>query len=90
MIYEINNYFRRKITIRTGHLAKFSDGCAIVKSGETAVMCTAISKPKPSTSSFLPLTVDYRLKSAAAGRIPTNFMRREMGINAHWISLLVG
>jgi polyribonucleotide nucleotidyltransferase len=69
----------RKITIRTGHLAKFSDGCAIVKSGDTAVMCTAISKQKPSTSSFLPLTVDYRLKSAAAGRIPTNFMRREMG-----------
>lgn len=43
-------------------------------------MCTAISKQKPSqNASFLPLTVDYRLKSAAAGRIPTNFMRREMG-----------
>lgn len=43
-------------------------------------MCTAVSKPKQSaTATFLPLTVDYRLKSAAAGRIPTNFMRREMG-----------
>lgn len=43
-------------------------------------MCTAISKQKSSpNASFLPLTVDYRLKSAAAGRIPTNFMRREMG-----------
>ena len=51
-----------------------------MKSGDTVVMCTAISKQKASANaSFLPLTVDYRLKSAAAGRIPTNFMRREMG-----------
>jgi polyribonucleotide nucleotidyltransferase len=44
-------------------------------------MCTAISKKQKSSqiSSFLPLTVDYRIKSAAAGRIPTNFMRRELG-----------
>ena len=61
-------------------MAKFADGCVVVKAGETAVMCTAISKLKQSANaSFLPLTVDYRLKSAAAGRIPTNHMRREMG-----------
>ncbi|CAO1433376.1 unnamed protein product [Diamesa tonsa] len=70
----------RKITISTGKLAKFADGCVVVKAGDTAVMCTAISKLKQSANaSFLPLTVDYRLKSAAAGRIPTNHMRREMG-----------
>ena len=28
---------------------------------------------------FVPLTVDYRQKAAAAGRIPTNFLRRELG-----------
>lgn len=51
-----------------------------MKSGDTAVMCTVVSKPKQSaTASFLPLTVDFRLKAAASGRIPTNFMRREMG-----------
>lgn len=66
--------------LQTGNLAKFTDGCVIVKSGETSVMCTAISKQKATSgSNFLPLTVDYRLKSSAAGRIPTNFMRREMG-----------
>lgn len=79
----IKNSFRnnrRKIVISTGQLAKFADGCAVVKNGETAVMCTAVSKQKQSSSaSFLPLSVDYRLKSAAAGRIPTNYMRREMG-----------
>lgn len=42
-------------------------------------MVTAVSKTKPSTSNFLPLVVDYRQKSAAAGRIPTNFFRRELG-----------
>lgn len=42
-------------------------------------MVTAVSKTKPSPSSFLPLVVDFRQKSAAAGRIPTNFLRRELG-----------
>lgn len=42
-------------------------------------MVTAVSKTKPSPSNFLPLVVDYRQKSAAAGRIPTNFLRRELG-----------
>lgn len=48
--------------------------------GDTAVLVTAVSKQKPTTgTNFLPLTVDYRQKFAAAGRIPTNFLRREMG-----------
>lgn len=47
--------------------------------GDTAVLVTAVSKQKPGTSNFLPLTVDYRQKFAAAGRIPTNFLRRETG-----------
>lgn len=42
-------------------------------------MVTAVSKSKPTPASFLPLTVDYRQKAAAAGRIPTNFLRRELG-----------
>lgn len=42
-------------------------------------MVTAVSKSKPSPGNFLPLLVDYRQKSAAAGRIPTNFLRREQG-----------
>ncbi|KAF3826760.1 hypothetical protein GH733_009285 [Mirounga leonina] len=49
------------------------------KSGDTAVMVTAVSKTKPSLSQFMPLVVDYRQKAAAAGRIPTNYLRREIG-----------
>ncbi|XP_028845287.1 polyribonucleotide nucleotidyltransferase 1, mitochondrial [Denticeps clupeoides] len=69
----------RKLEISTGKLARFADGCAVVQLGDTSVMVTAVSKTKPSPSLFMPLVVDYRQKAAAAGRIPTNYLRRELG-----------
>ncbi|XP_066515093.1 polyribonucleotide nucleotidyltransferase 1, mitochondrial [Hoplias malabaricus] len=69
----------RKLEISTGKLARFADGCSVVQLGETSVMVTAVSKTKPSPSYFMPLVVDYRQKAAAAGRIPTNYLRREIG-----------
>ncbi|XP_050300970.1 polyribonucleotide nucleotidyltransferase 1, mitochondrial [Anthonomus grandis grandis] len=69
----------RNLTISTGQYAKLADGCAVGTIGDTSTMVTVVSKAKPSPSSFLPLVVDYRQKSAAAGRIPTNFFRRELG-----------
>ncbi|KAG1926201.1 polyribonucleotide nucleotidyltransferase 1, mitochondrial isoform X5 [Pimephales promelas] len=69
----------RRLEISTGKLARFADGCAVVKLGETSVMVTAVSKSKPASASFMPLVVDYRQKAAAAGRIPTNHLRRELG-----------
>uniref|UniRef100_A0AAR2KSB7 Polyribonucleotide nucleotidyltransferase 1, mitochondrial n=1 Tax=Pygocentrus nattereri TaxID=42514 RepID=A0AAR2KSB7_PYGNA len=72
-------FFPRKLEISTGKLARFADGCSVVQLGETSVMVTAVSKTKPSPSHFMPLVVDYRQKAAAAGRIPTNYLRREIG-----------
>ncbi|KAM9600964.1 polyribonucleotide nucleotidyltransferase 1, mitochondrial isoform 2-T2 [Trichechus inunguis] len=69
----------RKLEMSSGKLARFADGSAVVQSGDTAVMVTAVSKTKPSPSQFMPLVVDYRQKAAAAGRIPTNYLRREIG-----------
>ncbi|XP_015217967.2 polyribonucleotide nucleotidyltransferase 1, mitochondrial [Lepisosteus oculatus] len=69
----------RKLEISTGKLARFADGCAVVQLGDTSVMVTAVSKTKPTSSQFMPLVVDYRHKAAAAGRIPTNYLRRELG-----------
>ncbi|XP_006881084.1 PREDICTED: polyribonucleotide nucleotidyltransferase 1, mitochondrial [Elephantulus edwardii] len=69
----------RKLEISSGKLARFADGSAVVQSGDTAVMVTAVSKTKPSSTQFMPLVVDYRQKAAAAGRIPTNYLRREIG-----------
>ncbi|KAL7383122.1 hypothetical protein ABVT39_005089 [Epinephelus coioides] len=69
----------KKLEISTGRLARFADGSAVVQLGDTSVMVTAVSKTKPSPSQFMPLVVDYRQKAAAAGRIPTNYLRRELG-----------
>ncbi|KAB0805163.1 hypothetical protein PPYR_02133 [Photinus pyralis] len=69
----------RKLALSTGKLAKLADGCAVGTIGDTSVMVTAVSKSKPTSGGFTPLIVDYRQKSAAAGRIPTNFLRRELG-----------
>lgn len=68
-----------------GKFARLADGCAVGEIGDTSVMVTAVSKEKQSSPSFLPLIVDYRQKAAAAGRIPTNFLRRELGPSEHEI-----
>ncbi|XP_019882629.2 polyribonucleotide nucleotidyltransferase 1, mitochondrial [Camponotus floridanus] len=69
----------KPLKLSTGKYARFADGSAIVSLGDTSVMVTAVCKHQSSNSSFLPLIVDYRQKAAAAGRIPTNFLRRELG-----------
>ncbi|KAA8583573.1 hypothetical protein FQN60_014781 [Etheostoma spectabile] len=69
----------KKLEISSGRFARFADGSAVVKLGDTSVMVTAVSRAKPSPSQFMPLVVDYRQKAAAAGRIPTNHLRRELG-----------
>lgn len=68
-----------RLTFRSGRLARFADGGAVAEMGHTSVMVTAVCKSRSGPSSFLPLTVDYRQKAAAAGRIPTNYLRRELG-----------
>ena len=79
-IYVFSRWFRKPIEIQSGKYARFADGSAVASQGDTAVLVTAVSKTKSnSPASFLPLTVDYRQKAAAAGRIPTNFLRRELG-----------
>ncbi|XP_058790116.1 polyribonucleotide nucleotidyltransferase 1, mitochondrial [Phymastichus coffea] len=76
----------RQIKFSTGKLARLADGCAIATLGETSVMVTTVSRSHASsTSSFVPLVVDYKQKAAAAGRIPTNFLRRELGQTEHEI-----
>uniref|UniRef100_A0A672GET6 polyribonucleotide nucleotidyltransferase n=1 Tax=Salarias fasciatus TaxID=181472 RepID=A0A672GET6_SALFA len=79
LMYLFYFYFYRKLEISSGRLARFADGSAVVQMEDTTVMVTAVSKTKPSPSQFMPLVVDYRQKAAAAGRIPTNYLRRELG-----------
>ncbi|XP_063627849.1 polyribonucleotide nucleotidyltransferase 1, mitochondrial [Cydia splendana] len=67
------------LKLTTGQYARFADGACVATLGNTSVLATVVSRAKQSSSSFLPLVVDYRQKAAAAGRIPTNFLRRELG-----------
>ena len=67
----------RIITIETGKLAKQADGSVVVKMGDCMLLATAVSARKNSPVDFLPLTVDYREKFAAAGRFPGGFFKRE-------------
>ncbi|MGB0316575.1 MAG: polyribonucleotide nucleotidyltransferase [Flavobacteriaceae bacterium] len=67
----------RTITLETGKLAKQADGSVVVKMGNCILLATAVSARKASPVDFLPLTVDYREKFAAAGRFPGGFFKRE-------------
>ncbi len=67
----------RTITIETGKLAKQAHGSVVVKMGNCMLLCTVVSNYNSSHVDFLPLTVDYREKFAAAGRYPGGFFKRE-------------
>lgn len=67
----------REISIETGKLAKQADGSVVVQMGNAMLLCTVVSAKDPSPVDFLPLTVDYREKFAAAGRYPGGFFKRE-------------
>ena len=68
----------REISIETGKLAKQAHGSVVVQMGNAMLLCTVVSSYDitPGTD-FLPLTVDYREKFAAAGRYPGGFFKRE-------------
>ncbi len=68
----------RSISIETGKLAKQADGSVVVRMGNCMLLATVVSARSASPGvDFLPLTVDYREKFAAAGRFPGGFFKRE-------------
>lgn len=70
----------KEFSISTGKIAKQASGSVMVQYGETVVMVTAVSSNDPKAEiSFLPLTVEYQERIYAAGRIPGNYFRREIG-----------
>ncbi len=68
----------RTIEIETGKLAKQAHGSVVVKMGKTMLLATVVSDNEAGDDmDFLPLTVDYKEKFAAAGKIPGGFLKRE-------------
>lgn len=68
----------KQISVETGKLAKQADGSVVVRMGDTMLLATVVAaKEAKDGVDFLPLTVDYKEKYAAAGRFPGGFFRRE-------------
>ncbi len=69
---------RNELIIETGKLARQANGAVLVKYGATAVLVTAcMSMERREGIDFFPLTVEYREKQYAAGKIPGGFFKRE-------------
>ena len=67
------------LTIRSGKLAKQAGGAVTVQYGDTVVLVTVVAANDERPADFLPLSVEYQEKIYAAGRIPGNYFRREIG-----------
>lgn len=68
----------KSVTFEHGEIARQADGAVIVKQGGTVLLATVVAADKANESlGFFPLTVEYREKSAAAGKIPGGFIKRE-------------
>ncbi len=67
----------RRLRIETGKLAKQAAGSVTVQFGDTMVIAAVTVSPNVSTLPFFPLTVEYREKTYAAGKIPGGFLKRE-------------
>ncbi len=67
----------RPLKMETGRLAKQAAGACLIQFGETVVLATVTVSDQVSTLPFFPLTVEYREKAYAAGKIPGGFLKRE-------------
>src|SRR5690606_27478828 len=71
------NFAGRRLVIETGRMAKQAAGAAVVQFGETMVLATVTVSETQSSLPFFPLTVEYKEKTYAAGKIPGGFIKRE-------------
>ncbi|MDE2655661.1 MAG: polyribonucleotide nucleotidyltransferase [Gemmatimonadota bacterium] len=67
----------RRLVLETGRMARLAHGACLVQYGDTVVLVTATVQDKQTHLPFFPLTVEYREKSYAAGKIPGGFFKRE-------------
>lgn len=68
----------RPFSFETGHVAKQANGAVLVRHGDTVVLAAIVASKEPKANQgFFPLTVDYREKAYAAGKIPGGFFKRE-------------
>ncbi len=68
----------RSLSLETGKVAKQADGAVVVRYGDTIVLATCVAaKSAKESQDFFPLTVEYRERAYAGGRIPGGYFKRE-------------
>src|SRR3989449_4157517 len=78
MVKHVDRTFAgRPLKLEAGRLAKQAAGACLLQFGETVVLAAVTVSDNVSTLPFFPLTVEYREKSYAAGKIPGGFLKRE-------------
>jgi polyribonucleotide nucleotidyltransferase len=78
MIQRIERQFAgRTLSLEFGRMAKLAQGSCLVQFGDTVVLCAVTVQDRPTHLPFFPLTIEYREKSYAAGKIPGGFFKRE-------------
>src|SRR5260370_40321075 len=78
MVKHVDRTFAgRPLKFEAGRLAKQAAGACLLQFGETVVLAAITVSDNVSTLPFSPLTVDYREKAYAAGKIPGGFLQRE-------------
>jgi polyribonucleotide nucleotidyltransferase len=67
-----------RMTLETGKVAKQADGAVVVRLGGSMVLATCVAaKSAKESQDFFPLTVEYRERAYAGGRIPGGYFKRE-------------
>ncbi|MDH3225199.1 MAG: polyribonucleotide nucleotidyltransferase, partial [Gemmatimonadota bacterium] len=78
MIKRIERQFAgRTLILEVGRMARLAQGACLVQYGDTMVLVAATVQDRPTHLPFFPLTVEYREKTYAAGKIPGGFFKRE-------------
>lgn len=72
----------KTITVESGKWAKQAQGAVVARAGNTVVLCTICTGPDKEND-FFPLTVEYREKAYAAGKIPGGYFKREAKLTDH-------
>ena len=78
MIRTLEHQFAgRTLSLEVGRLARLAQGACVVHYGGTTVLCAVTVQDRPTHLPFFPLTVEYRERTYAAGKIPGGFFKRE-------------
>ncbi|HRX42453.1 MAG TPA: polyribonucleotide nucleotidyltransferase, partial [Clostridia bacterium] len=71
-------YAGKKLVVETGKHAQLANGAALVRYGDTTLICTVTASDSPRDGiDYFPLSVDYEEKMYSVGRIPGGFKKRE-------------